>query len=307
MYDSGEADGQLYLAMRLVQGETLAERLIEHGLCRRIRRLGLFRSIANALDAAHAVGVVHRDLKPQNILLTETDYPYLADFGVSKGVNGSSLTATGGFVGSFNYAAPEQFLGDQATAATDVYALAVVLFQCLTGMLPCTRDTDGGLLTSYVNEATGPQPLALAVGGDFNAMIARGIANDPKRRYARASDLIAAAEAVVNKLSAEQRQVVPAFSVSPLRSPGSRTPGAAYGALLAGDPVAIWRPRRGARSAKPGTRRLTTARARRPAKARSSARRSRFPSGPRAHAELAMVRSGHATGRWRSWSGSPSR
>ncbi len=219
VYDSGEVDGQLFLAMRLVQGETLAERLIDNGLSAD-QTLSILRPVAHALDAAHAVGLVHRDVKPQNILLSESGHPYLADFGISKGVNGGSITATGGFLGSFNYAAPEQFLGDPATAATDVYALAVVLFQCLTGVLPYMRDTDGGMLTSYVNEATGPEPLALAVGGDFNAMIARGIANDPTRRYERASGVIAAAEAVVNKLSKEQRQVVPAFAVSPLSGSG---------------------------------------------------------------------------------------
>ncbi len=203
VYDSGEVDGQLFLAMRLVQGETLAERLIDNGLSAD-QTLSILRPVAHALDAAHAVGLVHRDVKPQNILLSESGHPYLADFGISKGVNGGSITATGGFLGSFNYAAPEQFLGDPATAATDVYALAVVLFQCLTGVLPYMRDTDGGMLTSYVNEATGPEPLALAVGGDFNAMIARGIANDPTRRYERASGVIAAAERN-SRFSADRR------------------------------------------------------------------------------------------------------
>jgi tRNA A-37 threonylcarbamoyl transferase component Bud32 len=243
VYDSGEVDGQLFLAMRLVEGETLAERLTGRGLSadETLRILG---PIADALDAAHGVGVVHRDVKPQNILLSESGHPYLADFGVCKGVHGGSLTATGGFVGSFNYAAPEQFLGESATAATDVYALAVVVFQCLTGGLPSTRDTDADLMTAYVNEGPAPRATALAVGSEFNKMIACGMANDPDRRYERASSLLAATAAVVNKLSNKQRRAVPAFAVSLAEGSGSAGSGvsdAAHAALSSAYPAAARR------------------------------------------------------------------
>ncbi len=243
VYDSGEVDGQLFLAMRLVEGETLAERLTGRGLSAddTLRILG---PIADALDAAHGVGVVHRDVKPQNILLSESGYPYLADFGVCKGVHGGSLTATGGFVGSFNYAAPEQFLGEPATAATDVYALAVVLFQCLTGGLPSTHDTDADLMTAYVNEGSAPRATALAVGNDFNEMIACGMANDPGRRYERASSLLAATAAVLNKLSDKQRRAVPAFAVSQAEGSGTAGSGlsdAARAAFSSASPAAARR------------------------------------------------------------------
>jgi hypothetical protein len=227
VYDSGEVDGQLFLAMRLVQGATLAERIRDGGLSadETLRILG---PIADALDAAHATGVVHRDVKPQNILLTEEGHPYLADFGVAKGLYTGGLTTAGGFVGSFSYAAPEQFLGQPATAATDVYALAAVVFQCLTGELPYPRETDAGVLNAYVSEpyvnasrAAGGTGLPKASA--LNEVIARGMANDPGQRYERAGSLVAATAAVVNNLTEKQRRAVPAFAVS--RAPDLETVG----------------------------------------------------------------------------------
>jgi tRNA A-37 threonylcarbamoyl transferase component Bud32 len=213
VYDSGEADGRLFLAMRLVQGATLADRIREGGLSadETLRILG---PIADALDTAHAAGVVHRDVKPQNILLTEEGHPYLADFGVATGLHTAGLTATGGFVGSFSYAAPEQFLGKHATAATDVYALAAVVFQCLTGELPYPRDTDGGVLIAYVNQSPAAGGTGLPRANALNEIIARGMANDPNRRYKRAGSLLAATAAVVDNLNEKQRRAVPAFAVS---------------------------------------------------------------------------------------------
>ncbi len=213
VYDSGEADGRLFLAMRLVQGATLADRIRDGGLSadEALRILG---PIADALDTAHAAGVVHRDVKPQNILLTEGGHPYLADFGVATGLHTAGLTATGGFVGSFSYAAPEQFLGKHATAATDVYALAAVVFQCLTGELPYPRDTDGGVLIAYANQSPAAGGTGLPMANALNEIIARGMANDPDRRYKRAGCLLAATAAVVDNLTEKQRRAVPTFAVS---------------------------------------------------------------------------------------------
>ncbi|MGO9791031.1 MAG: serine/threonine-protein kinase [Solirubrobacteraceae bacterium] len=213
VYDSGEVDGQLFLAMRFVAGETLADRLRDHGISAD-ETLRVLSPIADALDAAHAAGVVHRDVKPQNILLTDAGHPYLADFGVSKGLHTGGLTTTGGFVGSFNYAAPEQFLGKSATAATDVYALAAVVFQCLTGELPYPCDTDAGVLIAYVNEPPAPGGAGLPPRSALNEIIARGMANDPDRRYERAGSLLAATAVVINGMTEQQRQAVPAFAVS---------------------------------------------------------------------------------------------
>ena len=108
--------------MRLVEGMTLAERMRAEPLSAD-ETLQILGPIADGLDAAHASGLVHRDVKPQNILLTERGHPYLTDFGVAKRVETAGLTATGGFVGSFHYAAPEQVLGTPTSPATDIYAL----------------------------------------------------------------------------------------------------------------------------------------------------------------------------------------
>src|SRR6185312_6453669 len=128
VYDSGEQDGQLYLAMRLVEGTNLAELIQTRGLTAD-QTIEVLRPIASALDTAHAAGLVHRDVKPQNVLITSHGHPYLADFGVAKGSNTYGLTATGGFIGSVNYASPEQIKGFTLTDASDVYALTAVLFQ----------------------------------------------------------------------------------------------------------------------------------------------------------------------------------
>ena len=213
VYDSGEVDGHLFLAMRLVQGSTLADRMHGHGLSAE-ETLRILGPIAAALDAAHAAGVVHRDVKPQNILLADSGDPYLADFGVAKGLHAAGMTTTDGFVGSFNYAAPEQFLGTPATAATNIYALTVVVFQCLTGELPYARNTDAGALVAYVNEAPATNLTALRPVSALNEIVARGMANDPARRYERATSLLAAATAVINGLTDSQRRTVPPFTVS---------------------------------------------------------------------------------------------
>ena len=183
IYDAGEDKGRLFLAMRLVEGMTLAERMRAEPLSAE-ETLRILGPIADGLDAAHADGLVHRDIKPQNILLTERGHPYLTDFGVAKRVETAGLTATGGFVGSFHYAAPEQVLGTATSPATDIYALTAVLYQCLTGALPYARYTDAGVLFAQVNEPPPNSPLAEARG--FNDVLGHGMAKDPADRYASA-------------------------------------------------------------------------------------------------------------------------
>jgi hypothetical protein len=212
VYDSGDVGGQLYLAMRLVEGTTLAEWLRDRHL-RADDTLRILRPIADALDAAHAVGLVHRDVKPHNILLTEGGYPYLADFGVAKTQSGG-LTATGGFVGTLNYAAPEQFNGGLVTSATDVYSLSAVLFQCFTGQVPYTRDTDASVLMAHLHDPPPTVSTNLPGASAFNEVVATGMAKEPRSRYARPSDLLTAATVVANKLRPAQRRARPTFAVA---------------------------------------------------------------------------------------------
>jgi serine/threonine protein kinase len=213
IYDSGEYNGRLYLAMRLVVGSTLGERMLEAGLSA-AETMAILRPIANALDVAHAARLVHRDVKPQNILLTADDHPYLADFGVAKGPETHGLTATGGFIGSLNYAAPEQILGRPTTPAGDVYALTAVLYQCLTGQVPYPRETDAGVMHAHLNE---PPPTLLGsdeIETQLSDVIARGMAKDPEDRYTQAGELIAAAAGSLAALPAGRREDVPAFPTS---------------------------------------------------------------------------------------------
>jgi predicted Ser/Thr protein kinase len=196
VYDADEADGRLFIAMRLVEGETLAERVRQSGAIPASKTLSLLGPIASALDAAHDAGLVHRDVKPQNILLSRTDHPYLADFGIAKGDStATSLTSAGAFVGTVNYASPEQILGYELTGRTDVYALTVVLYECLAGRVPFLRDTDVAVLHAHLHD---PPPGLPANGHGpretVNAVIARGMAKDPADRFRSAGELLDAVE-----------------------------------------------------------------------------------------------------------------
>jgi serine/threonine protein kinase len=194
VYEAGEIDGALFITMRLVRGPTLKDLIVARQL-EGARTLRILKPIAQALDAAHEVDLIHRDIKPQNILVGLHDHPYLADFGLTKGTNEVGLTRTGQFVGTTDYVAPEQIRGETASAATDVYALAGVLFECLTGVVPYAKPSDAAVLYAHMTE---PPPLVTDQRPDLppalDEVIARGMAKDPAARQARASDLVNEAE-----------------------------------------------------------------------------------------------------------------
>ncbi|HUN78615.1 MAG TPA: serine/threonine-protein kinase [Solirubrobacteraceae bacterium] len=232
VYDSGEQDGLLYLAMRLVEGTNLAELIQTRGVTAD-QTIELLRPIASALDTAHAAGLIHRDVKPQNVLITSQGHPYLADFGVAKGSNTAGLTATGGFVGSVNYASPEQIKGLTLTPASDVYALTAVLYQCLTGHVPYPRETDAGVMHAHLADPPPTLPTLTGVDSDFHTVFARGMAKDPGARYGHAGDMITAAAVAVGRMPGSRRQAVPAF---PDESAETASPGAA---AATGDGAAV--------------------------------------------------------------------
>ena len=219
VYDYGEQDGNLYIAMRLVEGTNLAELVQTKGLTAD-QTIEILSPIASALDTAHAAGLIHRDIKPQNVLLTTHWHPYLADFGVAKGSNTEGLTATGGFVGSIHYASPEQIKGLTLTSASDVYALTAVLYQCLTGRLPFPRETDAGVMHAHLHDPPPTLPDASGADSGFHTVLARGMAKDPGARYGHAGDLINAAALCVRRLPIESRKAVPAFSGEPAERVG---------------------------------------------------------------------------------------
>src|SRR5687768_5589834 len=197
IYEAGEADGQLFIAMRYVLGADLKAVLNEMGGQLPLERtLRLFSQIGNALDSAHRAGLVHRDVKPANILVAESQehagdarghHAYLTDFGLTKRTSELSggLTGTGHFLGTVDYVSPEQIQGKPVGTATDVYALGCVLYECLTGLPPFRRDDDAALLWAHLIDT--PPPIT-AIRPDVpeavNAVVARAMAKDPADRYA---------------------------------------------------------------------------------------------------------------------------
>ena len=167
IYEAGEADGQLFIAMRYVAGSDLKGLLSQTGGLPLARLLRIFVQIGDALDAAHELGLVHRDVKPGNILVASTqertghgyfDHVYLTDFGLTKRTTSLSgaLTGTGHFLGTVDYVSPEQIQGAPVGPSTDIYALGCVLYECLTGQLPFHRDDDAALLWAHLVEAPPP-------------------------------------------------------------------------------------------------------------------------------------------------------
>lgn len=197
IHDYGEIDGRLYLDMRLVEGHDLAAPLATGPIAKHTA-VQYIRQIGSALDAAHRAGLVHRDVKPSNILVTAGHFAYLIDFGIAFGSGDSSLTTTGAAIGSFAYTAPERLRHGAATPRSDVYSLTCVLYQCLTGSQPFPGDSVEQQITAHLN-APPPRPSAsAAVPATFDAVIGRGMAKNPEDRYRTAGDLATAAQAALD-------------------------------------------------------------------------------------------------------------
>jgi hypothetical protein len=198
VYEAGQTEHGLFLAMRLIDGPTLKALIRSRQLDPR-RALRILAQVANALDEAHAAGLIHRDVKPQNILIGRDDHTYLCDFGLIKSPDDSqSLTGTGQFLGTIDYVAPEMIQGEPATAASDVYSLCAVLYECLTGQVPFARPNETATLHAHIIEAP-PKPTDLRpeLPPAIDAVIAAGMAKDPTARPASAGELIRRAAAVM--------------------------------------------------------------------------------------------------------------
>jgi hypothetical protein len=203
VHEAGETDGELYITMRFVDGTDLRALIAQSGRLDHRRAAKLVAQVGAALDAAHARGLVHRDVKPGNVLvarMADDDHGYLTDFGLTKRlISGAGLTRTGEWVGTVDYVAPEQIEGKPVDARADVYALGCVLHQALTGQVPYVRDSDVAKMYAHLHE---PPPAVSAVAPDlppeFDPVVARGMAKDPAERYPSAGDLgqaaLAAAE-----------------------------------------------------------------------------------------------------------------
>ncbi|MGH2846975.1 MAG: serine/threonine-protein kinase, partial [Thermoleophilaceae bacterium] len=193
VYEAGETDGQLYIAMRYVEGTDLRELIRREGQLPPARTVRVLEQVAAALDAAHRRGLVHRDVKPANVLIAQNgdEHVYLTDFGLTKhAASVGGVTKTGQFVGTPDYTAPEQIRGERADARTDVYALGCVLFQALTGRVPFERDSEVAKIYAHM---TDPPPSLASAGPDaaapLDGVVGRALAKDPGDRYPSAGDL----------------------------------------------------------------------------------------------------------------------
>ena len=203
IYAAGEEGGVPYIAMRYVSGSDLGRRLAREARLAPEVAVRLIAQVGNGLDAIHAAGLVHRDVKPANVLLsgaTDEDHAYITDFGVARNVaTASGLTQTGRFVGTLDYVAPEQISGGKVDARVDVYALGCLLFKLLTGEVPFPRDTEAARLYAHLNDPPpAPSLHAPDVPPALDDVAIRAMSKEPGDRYPSAGDLGRAAQAALS-------------------------------------------------------------------------------------------------------------
>jgi streptogramin lyase len=200
VYYAGEREGVLFIVMRYVDGPDLRALVRAEGTLDPERAAQIVAQVGGALDAAHAHGLVHRDVKPANVLLGNDDHAYLTDFGLTKreASTGAGLSRPGGWVGTLGFVAPEQIRGERVDARTDVYALGCVLVHALTGGAPYIRDSDEATLWAHLNS---PPPVD-RVPEEFAGIVERALSKDPADRFPSAGDLGRAALAAAGRSAA---------------------------------------------------------------------------------------------------------
>src|SRR4051812_21250319 len=243
VYDAGQSGETLYIAMQYIRGSDLGAILREEGRLRPYRAIDVCRQVASALDAAHGMALIHRDVKPGNVLI-EGRRAYLTDFGLTKraGDEKTNLTQAGELVGTIHYIAPEQIEGGHVDARTDVYSLACLLFHCLVGDIPFSRDTDVAVIYAHLSEAP-PRLSAVRpeLPAGLDAVIAKGLDKSPDRRFQSCSDLMSAARVVLDAAGPLADSLsgrgVPAGGDAPDGATAGGPPGPARGPPAAGPPA----------------------------------------------------------------------
>ena len=194
VHDFGDIHGVLFIDMRLVDGGSLKDLLRAQGPLDPIRAARIITQVAAALDAAHAEGLVHRDVKPENVLLTPDDFAYLVDFGIAHSRGDAGVTAGGALIGSCAYMATERFTEGRVGPQADVYSLACVLYECLTGRPPFEHEELQQLMGAHIfSPPPRPSIMRRGIQRAFDDVIARGMAKEPPARFASAGDLARAA------------------------------------------------------------------------------------------------------------------
>ncbi|MBA3364236.1 MAG: protein kinase [Actinobacteria bacterium] len=217
VYEAGEVEGLLYLALRYIEGQNLDELLEQAGPLEPGRALALVSQVASALDAAHARGLLHRDVKPANVLLevrAEGEHAYLADFGLARSsASVSRLTATGTFLATVDYVSPEQIRGEPGDHRSDLYALACLVFELLAGRPPFRHQDEVATLWAHMHD----QPPALSglrpeLPAALDSVLARALAKQPEERYTSGREL---AQALQHALAGERTKLAPAQPLPP--------------------------------------------------------------------------------------------
>ena len=225
IYDAGESEGTVYIAMRYVGGGDL-HAVLDDGPLEPERALTILEQVAGALDSAHARELVHRDVKPANVLLEPGGRVYLTDFGIAKRARSRGITNTGFFVGTLDYAAPEQIRGESVGPPADVYAFGCLLFECLTGRKPFERETDIAVMHAHLLDAP-PSAVALRpeLPEGLDAVLAQALAKEEGSRFTSCRDVIEAARSAVGgKVAVLPPPPTPSEQIRALRTNLPATP-----------------------------------------------------------------------------------
>ncbi|MGH8823952.1 MAG: Stk1 family PASTA domain-containing Ser/Thr kinase [Jiangellaceae bacterium] len=194
VFDQGEDDGVVFLAMEYVEGRTLRQVLRDRGRLGPDHALDVIEPVLAALAAAHAAGIVHRDVKPENVLVGDDGRVKVADFGLARALSDASTATRGLLLGTVNYISPEQALGESATPRSDVYSAGVMLYELLTGSAPHTGSTDFVIVRSHIeDDVPAPSSVEPGVPREIDELVRRATARDPMQRFADAGDFLAAA------------------------------------------------------------------------------------------------------------------
>lgn len=183
-----EIDNNAYLVMEFIEGETLEQRLQRKGILQIDDALNISHSVLNALMFMHSKGVIHRDIKPANIMFTKSNVVKVTDFGIAKSVDEKTKHTKTAMLGSVMYLTPEQILGEQTSAASDIYSFGITLYKMLTGRTPFSNKSEFEIMKSHVQESpVPPNEYNDYISKSLNKVILKSISKDPKKRYSSAS------------------------------------------------------------------------------------------------------------------------